>query len=83
MVSEPGNSSPKKPCSFLSPPLARLFFEPWLLRVVILANEGRLSSYGSGESGALRCWEVLTRFTAGLKFGDNCDEREALSLESL
>lgn len=83
LVSEPGNSSPKKPCSFLSPPLARLFFEPWLLRVVMLANDGRLSSYGSGESGALRCCAVLVRFGADLKLGDTCDEREMLSLESL
>ena len=43
--SRPGNSSPKKPCSFRKPPLVPLVLEPWLLAVVVmLAIEGRRSS---------------------------------------
>ena len=45
--SKPGNSSPKKPCSFfLLKFLPILDFEPVLLTVVALAADGRLSSTG-------------------------------------
>jgi len=62
----PGNSSPKKPCSFRIPPLAPLALDPWLLAVVVmLATDGRLSSVkyaASGESvlpaGVARLREV-------------------------
>jgi hypothetical protein len=66
LVSEPGNSSPKKPCSFFRPPLARLFLEPWLLRVVMLAKDCRLSSVGSGGSEAVGFWALeLARLAVG------------------
>jgi hypothetical protein len=50
--SRPGNSSPKKPCSFLKPPrVALLFLDPVLLAVVMLATDGRRSSLNDSASG--------------------------------
>jgi hypothetical protein len=72
-----GNSSPKKPCSFLWKLLPTLDFDPVLLAfVVTLATDGRLSSPKNGPSGESERTDLPD---PGLNDGDDCI---VLSLES-
>ena len=84
--SRPGNSSPKKPWSFLKPPLGPLVLEPWLLAVVvILAIDGRRSSekYDSSGESALVPEVCDGRVVAGRTPGETCELIDRLSVESL
>lgn len=79
----PGNSSPKKPCSFRKPPLMPLAFEPWLLAVVVmLATEGRLSSVKYAASGESVLPAGVARLSEVRKPGDSWEPSDKLSVES-
>lgn len=77
----PGNSSPKKPCSFLWlwNPLLKLDLEPELLTVVALATEGRLSSGCAGNPMLSSPFLPLP----GRKPGDSCAMSSFESLKKL